>query len=120
MTPLEEVRDILIAQIDILNPRERNQKVFQEMVASIKALGLKKPITVTPRGERFILVCGQGRVEAFQALGQTAIPALVVVASEEDAFVMSLVENIARRHPRSLELLETVRNVSTTLIHPGS
>lgn len=109
MTPLEEVRDILIAQIDILNPRERNQKVFQEMVASIKALGLKKPITVTPRGERFILVCGQGRVEAFQALGQTAIPALVVVASEEDAFVMSLVENIARRHPRSLELLETVR-----------
>jgi len=109
MNTPEEVRDIPITQIDILNPRERNQKLFREMVASIKALGLKKPITVTPRGERFALVCGQGRLEAFQALGQTTIPALVVAASEEDAFLMSLVENIARRQPRPLELLETVR-----------
>ena len=37
-----------------------------EMIASIKALGLKKPITVTPRHdgnvERYALVCGQGRL----------------------------------------------------------
>ena len=49
---LEILKGIPLGQIDVLNPRERNQKVFQELVASIKALGLKKPITVTQRGAR--------------------------------------------------------------------
>ena len=73
----DEIQLIPIGRIDILNPRERNQKAFREIVASIKALGLKKPITVTRRGqgaeERYLLVCGQGRVEAFMALGETHI-----------------------------------------------
>jgi len=109
------VEDVPLAQIEILNPRERKQKVFQEMVASIRALGLKKPITVIRRGEApdesYLLVCGQGRVEAFRALGQTVIPAIVLDASEEDAFVRSLVENIARRSTRTVEQLETIRTL---------
>jgi ParB family chromosome partitioning protein len=109
----DEIRHIPIERIEILNPRERNQKVFREIVASIQALGLKKPITVTRRGEgaaeRFVLVCGQGRVEAFKALGQSTIPALVVDASDEEAFVISLVENIARRQTPPFEQLETIR-----------
>mgnify|MGYP002631559729 CR=1 FL=1 len=115
MNEERSIREIPLDRIEILNPRERNQKVFQEMVASILALGLKKPITVTPRSEggeeRYVLVCGQGRVEAFQVLGQKTIPALVVDASDEDAFVMSLVENIARRNPRPGELLQTIRQL---------
>lgn len=115
MNEERSIREIPLDRIEILNPRERNQKVFQEMVASIRALGLKKPITVTPRNdggeERYVLVCGQGRVEAFQALGQKTIPALVVDASDEDAFLMSLVENIARRNPRPGELLQTIRHL---------
>jgi ParB family chromosome partitioning protein len=113
MTDAREIREIPIERIDVLNPRVRNQKIFRELVASIQALGLKKPVTVTPRegpdGERYGLVCGQGRLEAFQALGQTTIPALVVDATDEDAFVMSLVENIARRQPRPAEILVTIR-----------
>ena len=112
MIDAREIRDIPIERIDILNPRVRNQKIFRELVASIECLGLKKPITVTPRGtgdeERFALVCGQGRIEAFRALGQTSIPALVIEATDEDAFVMSLVENIARRNPHAAEQLESI------------
>jgi ParB family chromosome partitioning protein len=111
----EDIRLIPIDRIEILNPRERNQKTFREIVASIKALGLKKPITVTRRGEgdkeHFILVCGQGRVEAFQALGETKIPAQVIAASDEEAFMMSLVENVARRQTPALEQIETIRNL---------
>jgi ParB family chromosome partitioning protein len=107
------VQDVPLDRIDILNPRERKQRVFQELVASIRTLGLKKPITVTPRGdppdERYLLICGQGRVEAFRALGQATIPAMVVASSNEDAFVRSLVENIARRQPRTVEQLEAIR-----------
>ncbi len=44
-----EIRMIPLDQIDVLNPRERNAKVFGEIVGNIKTLGLKKPISVTPR-----------------------------------------------------------------------
>jgi hypothetical protein len=71
------IREVEISAIEVLNPRERNQKVFQELVDSIRVLGLKKPITVAersdPQGTRYVLVCGQGRMEAFQALGHPDI-----------------------------------------------
>jgi ParB family chromosome partitioning protein len=109
------IREIEISAIEVLNPRERNQKVFHELVESIRVLGLKKPITVAERatedGQRYVLVCGQGRMEAFQALGQTMVPAQVIEASDDDAFVMSLVENIARHTPLTLELLEAIRSL---------
>lgn len=108
-----EVRIIPMERIDVLNPRERNQRIFSEIVDNIGAIGLKKPITVTPRAgddgaERYLLICGEGRLKAFHALGETRIPALVVVASDEDAFLMSLTENIARRKYRALELLSGI------------
>lgn len=107
------VRMIPLDQITVLNPRERNAKVFETIVRNIKTIGLKKPITVTPRAgadgaEHYLLVCGEGRLKAFRALGEKAIPALVVAASDEDAFIMSLAENIARRQFRPLELLAAI------------
>ncbi|WP_295400677.1 ParB N-terminal domain-containing protein [uncultured Thiocystis sp.] len=70
----EAVRLIPINRIEVLNSRERNTKVFEEIVGNIKAIGLKKPITVTQRegadGEpKYILVCGEGRLNAFRLLG---------------------------------------------------
>jgi ParB family chromosome partitioning protein len=99
-----------VAAITVLNPRVRNKRVFQELVTSIQNLGLKKPITVSRRadGSGFDLVCGQGRLEAFLALGQAEIPAVIVQASEEDCFVMSLVENLARRQHTPLELVREI------------
>lgn len=105
-----EIRPVPIAAITVLNPRARNKRVFQELVTSIAHLGLKKPITVSRRldGSGYDLICGQGRLEAFQALGQSEIPAVVLEASEEDCFVMSLVENLARRVHSPLELVREI------------
>lgn len=107
---IPEIRMIPVDAITVLNPRARNKRVFQELVTSIEHLGLKKPITVSqrPGKERYDLVCGQGRLEAFIALGQSAIPAIIVEATEEDCFVMSLVENLARRQHTPLELVRTI------------
>lgn len=85
-----EMRMIPIDLIDVLNPRERNKGVFDEIVGNIRAIGLKKPITVTPRPgpdgtERFLLICGEGRMKAFRSLGEKTIPALVVTVSDENA-----------------------------------
>lgn len=111
--PLPELRMIPLERIEVLNPRERNQRKFSVIVDNIGAVGLKKPVTVTPRpgkdgAERYVLVCGEGRLKAFQRLGEDRIPALVVDVSDEDAFVMSLAENIARRRHKPLELLKGI------------
>jgi ParB family transcriptional regulator, chromosome partitioning protein len=105
-----EIRMIPISAITVLNPRVRNKKIFNELVTSIAHLGLKKPITVSERLDQsgYDLVCGQGRLEAFTALGQTEIPAVVLEATEEDCFVMSLVENLARRHHSPIELMRQI------------
>jgi ParB family transcriptional regulator, chromosome partitioning protein len=110
MTTATEVQMVPVDAITVLNPRARNRRVFHELITSIAHLGLKKPITVSRRASDagYDLVCGQGRLEAFIALGQSEIPAIVVEASQEDCYVMSLVENLARRHPGSLELMRAI------------
>lgn len=109
---------IPVNQINILNPRSRNKVTFQGIVANISSLGLKKPITIARRnepidGKTYDLVCGQGRLEAFIALGQAEIPAIVKEASREECFLMSLVENIARRQIRPLELLREIDSLKS-------
>lgn len=110
MSEAAEIRMVSIDAITVLNPRVRNKRIFQELVNSIANLGLKKPITVSQRTGRmrYDLVCGQGRLEAFVALGQTEIPAIVIDAAEEDCYVMSLVENLARRQQSPLELVHAI------------
>jgi hypothetical protein len=82
----ETVTMVPVNRIEVLNSRERNSKIFNDIVENIRAIGLKKPITVTQRptddGEpSYLLVCGEGRLNAFRILGQSHIPALVVDVS---------------------------------------
>jgi ParB family chromosome partitioning protein len=108
------VQMIPIAKIHVLNARARNKTKFKEIVANIAQLGLKKPITVSPRqGDDggYDLVCGQGRLEAYVMLKQTEIPAIVVDLAVEDRYVRSLVENIARRHRTTLEMANELLNL---------
>ncbi|MGA8492051.1 MAG: ParB/RepB/Spo0J family partition protein [Terriglobales bacterium] len=112
----KEIERIPIGEIRVANPRSRNKLKFQLVVASIRAVGLKKPILVSCReadgdGTRYDLVCGQGRMEACLALGETTIPAVVIDASREEQFLMSLVENIARRPPSNRALLAELRSL---------
>ncbi|MFT0532445.1 ParB/RepB/Spo0J family partition protein [Castellaniella hirudinis] len=101
--------------IEVLNPRERNNRVFEQIVSNIQSLGLKKPVVVTPRrnheGTRYLLICGEGRLKAFRALGHSEIPAMVVDVDDESAFIMSLTENIARRKFSPLELMGGIRQL---------
>jgi ParB family chromosome partitioning protein len=110
-----ELRMIPLEKIDVLNPRERNNRMFEQIVINIRSLGLKKPIVVTPRsgkdGERYLLICGEGRFKAFRNLGQSEIPAIVMNVDDESAFIMSLTENIARRKFSPLELLAGIEQL---------
>lgn len=106
----DAIQMIPVSAIHVLNPRVRNKQKFNELVVSISNLGLKKPITVAARngGSSYDLVCGQGRLEAFIALEQADIPAVVIEASKEECFIKSLVENLARRQHSPLELVREI------------
>ncbi|WLD97100.1 plasmid partitioning protein RepB C-terminal domain-containing protein [Agrobacterium leguminum] len=110
--PAQKVEMIPISRITVVNPRERNKKHFKEIISNIGQVGLKRPITVTRRmeagGPYYDLVCGQGRLEAFKALGQQEVPALVVNANKEDCLVASIVENCARRQHRAIDYLQDI------------
>ncbi|HUJ30551.1 MAG TPA: plasmid partitioning protein RepB C-terminal domain-containing protein [Candidatus Acidoferrum sp.] len=116
--PAPLVQMIPVDQINVLNPRSRNKAVFQSIVSNISNIGLKRPITVARRsepvdGKSYDLVCGQGRLEAFIALGQSEIPAIIKDATREECFLMGLVENVARRQIRPLELLREINNLKS-------
>lgn len=112
----DQVQNIEIRKINILNPRERNRQIAGEIKKNIEDVGLKRPITVTRKtspvdGYEYDLVCGQGRLEAYVANNQDFIPAVVIDVDEEDALIMSLVENIARKNYQPFELFKNVKRL---------
>ena len=113
----EEIKFIPIESIRILNPREREPKKFQSLVQSIKNLGLKKPIKVSLRTAQegnepgYDLVAGQGRIEACLVLGFKEIPAIVAAIPKEERLLMSLVENMARRFPATMDLIAEIQRL---------
>ena len=121
--PAQRVEMIPVERVTVVNPRVRNKQGFREIVDNIAKLGLKKPITVSRRTEAggpfYDLVCGQGRLEAYIALGQSEVPALVVVADQEDCLVASLVENCARRQHKAIDLLQDIRGMEERGYSPG-
>ena len=58
----QTVEMIPIEQIEVVNPRVRNVKVFREIVENISKIGLKRPITVARQAGatevKYDLVCG--------------------------------------------------------------
>ncbi|KRG71385.1 plasmid stablization protein ParB [Stenotrophomonas terrae] len=110
---MRPIQMIPVDDIRVINPRNRSARTHKDIIDNISAIGLKRPITVSLRkggdsAPHYDLVCGQGRLEAFQRLGHADIPAFVVEEGEERCLVMSLVENIARRQHSPIELMQEI------------
>lgn len=123
---IQPIEQISISEINVPNPRTRNKVVFDLIVANIGEVGLKKPITVCRRpasdcaeATKYDLVCGQGRLEACLALGETNIPAVIIEATKEQQYLMSLIENIARRPPSNRDLLREVKAMTARGLKPA-
>lgn len=106
----DEIVQIPANQLRVLNPRTRNPYFFSQLVENIATVGLKRPITVAyggknEEGDWYEVLCGQGRLEALKALGETMIPCCIVEASQIDRFLITLTENIARRRHSAVELM---------------
>jgi len=112
--PMEErqFRFIPIDSIIVPNPRQRCEEQFREITRSINEVGLQKPIIVNERNfkstGRYELICGQGRWEIHKILGLQYIWAEVVNEDEGKAYILSLVENIARSRPQPIEFARAI------------
>jgi ParB family chromosome partitioning protein len=116
MMKVQPMESIPIAEIRIVKPRARIKHTFDGIDGNIGAAGLKKPITVSRRvreddGTQYDLVCRQGRFEAIVALGGKRIPAVITSASLKERYLMSLVENIARKRPPQSALVREVQRL---------
>lgn len=68
-----------------------------DLVDSIKEKGILEPVLARPVGGRFELVVGSRRYEAAKIAGLKRLPAVVRPMTDEEAIIVSLVENIQRR-----------------------
>ena len=97
---------IPIDKIKVINSRSRDETQFALNVQSIDAIGQIKDIRVNDKflaKEGFYeLICGEGRLIAHQRLERTEIRAEVVTCSRKQAYLESLVENLARTRPGTM------------------
>jgi ParB family chromosome partitioning protein len=86
-------------------PRQTFDKAaLDELAASIASQGLIQPITVVPRGERYMIVAGERRWRAHKILGRDTIAANVSDGlSDRDVMLQAIIENAMRRDVNILE-----------------
>jgi ParB family chromosome partitioning protein len=77
------------------NPRQRLDGI-DELAASLTAHGLLQPIVVRRCSSGYQLVAGHRRYEAARHLGWVEIPAVIRDESDEQAYILTLVENLQR------------------------
>jgi ParB family chromosome partitioning protein len=106
---------IPIDRIKVINSRTRDEGQFSLNVQSIEANGLIKDIRVN---DKFLakdgfyeLICGEGRLIAHQRMGKTHIRAEVVSCTRKQAYLESLVENLARSRPATMEFAREIKRL---------
>jgi ParB family chromosome partitioning protein len=106
---------ILIDKIIVPNPRSRDEEQFQMNVKSIGNNGMLMPIRVNDKflGETgfYELICGEGRLIAHQQLGLLEIEAEAVTCTRKEAYLQSLIENLARSRPGTMQFAREVKRL---------
>ncbi len=106
---------IPIDKIKVINSRERDETQFALNVQSIDAVGQLKDIRVNDKflaKEGFYeLICGEGRLNAQKRLGKTHIRAEVITCSRKQAYLESLVENLARSRAGTMEFARELKKL---------
>ena len=106
---------IPVDKIKVINPRIRDEEQFQMNVQSIDNNGMLMPIRVN---DKFLektgfyeLICGEGRLIAHQRLGKSDIKAEVITCTRKEAYLQSLIENLARSRPGTMQFARELKQL---------
>lgn len=89
------------------NPRQPrtvfDEDALEELVGSIREIGVLQPVVVRPVDDGFELIMGERRWRATQAAGLSTIPAIVRETEDSDLLRDALLENLHRSQLNPLE-----------------
>jgi len=113
-TDTHDVRDILLKNIIVSEFCERSEygEDITSLADNIKQNGLiHYPTVIKDGNDRYLLVCGSRRLQAYRSIGRKMIPCQVRNMTQEEAACLSFVENSSRldRHP--VEEAKILRNM---------
>lgn len=107
--------EVPIKNVKVINSQNRDKDQFDMNVESIESVGLMKPIRVNDKflesTGHYELICGEGRLLAHQQLGKSHVMAEVVTCTRKDALLQSLIENIARTKPGSMDFARELKRL---------
>ena len=115
--PMDKRRyeEVPIDKVKVINSRNRDKEQFDMNVESIGNIGLMKPIRVN---DKFVettgfyeLICGEGRLLAHKQIGKTHVLAEVVTCTRKESLLQSLIENIARTKPGSMDFARELKRM---------
>ena len=98
----KRIQEISITQIrpNSRQPRrDFDPKSIEELADSIRAAGLLQPVVVRPIAgskDQYELIAGERRLRACKTMNWGKIPAIVTNATDQDAGIWALIENVHR------------------------
>ena len=102
------------------NPSQPRQgfdaREMDNLVESVKSLGVLQPVVVRRSGEGYDLIAGERRLRASQLAGLDSIPAVEREASDDEMLTLALVENLQRE---DLNPIEKARGFRTLIEQHG-
>ena len=106
---------IPVGKIKVINSRKRDEQQFALNVQSIEANGQLKDIRVNDKflekSGFYELICGEGRLIAHKRLNHSEIRAEIVTCTRKQAYLESLVENLARSRPGTMEFARELKSL---------
>lgn len=121
--PAKSVEKAVNLASDLIEPSNYNaRKTFdgealKELAQSISVHGLIQPITVRrkgKKGEHYEIICGERRFRACCMLNMKEIPAIVREVSDEQAYDLSITENLQREDVPPMEAAEAYKRLIDT------
>jgi ParB family chromosome partitioning protein len=116
---VEEVKSESVAylktkliQDNSLQPRTNyDDEKLNDLKASIKEKGVLQPILVRKKSGQYEVVAGERRLKAARALDLEEVPVIIKDVTDQEAFVIALVENIQREELNPIEEAEAYRKL---------
>jgi ParB family chromosome partitioning protein len=93
-------------------PRQNYDEArLAELVDSIREKGFLQPIVVRRAKEGYEVIAGERRLKAARKLGLSQVPVIVKEATDKEALVLALVENVQREELNALEKAESYQRL---------
>ena len=84
-------------------------EALEDLTASVRERGVIQPLLVRRAGPGYELLAGERRLMAARAAGLSDVPVIIIEATDHDALVIALIENLQREDLNLIEQAEGFR-----------